>query len=242
MINQLMLALALGFSLLSSSACRVEIGTGKAIAAQSEAVAPTPVEGPHTENVTTTYPVPPMLPPTPSPSTPAPTFTPIPPTPTATRTPLVPAQGPPDHILAPAIGLDAAVMPVGWDVVERDGNQISVWTVPDDAAGWHQNSAWPGHGGNVVLSGHHNLGTEVFRHLVDLQPGDEVILHADDRDYPYVVTDRFILPDRDVSEEQRRQNAQWILPTTTERLTLVTCWPYTDNSHRVIVLANPASS
>jgi sortase (surface protein transpeptidase) len=55
-----------------------------------------------------------------------------------------------------------------------------------------------------------------------------------------VVIDRFILPERGVSDEQRRQNAQWIMPTNVERLTLVTCWPYTGNSHRVIVVAEPS--
>jgi len=38
----------------------------------------------------------------------------------------------------------------------------------------------------------------------------------------------------------RRQNARWIAPTTDERLTLVTCWPYTGNSHRLIIVAKPA--
>lgn len=97
----------------------------------------------------------------------------------------------------------------------------------------------PGHGGNIVLSGHHNLGIEVFRNLVALEEGNEIILRADNRDYYYVVTDRFILPERNVSEEQRRQNAQWIMPTVDEQITLVTCWPYNGNSHRLIVVAKP---
>jgi sortase A len=88
-----------------------------------------------------------------------------------------------------------------------------------------------------VLSGHHNMGTEVFRYLVDLKKGDEIILQADGRDYHYTVVDHFVLPERNVSAEQRQQNAQWIMPTTTERLTLVTCWPYSTNTHRVIVIA-----
>jgi sortase A len=121
--------------------------------------------------------------------------------------------------------------------VSQDGVETSIWDVPDDAAGWHQNSALPGQGGNVVLSGHHNLGAEVFRYLVDLKKGDEIILQADGRDYRYMVADHFILPERDISTEQRQQNAQWIMPTADERLTLVTCWPYNDNSHRLIVVA-----
>lgn len=162
------------------------------------------------------------------------------PTPTFTPTPLIPARFPPNKIVIPAIDLDAPVAITSWTVTERDDSPISRWIVPDDAAGWHENSALPGHRSNIVLSGHHNIGTEVFRHIVDLQTGDEIILQADERDYHYTVTDRFILPEYGVPKKQRQQNAQWILPTSDERLTLITCWPYNDNSHRLIVVAKPS--
>ena len=161
------------------------------------------------------------------------------PSPTPTPISIIPAHSPPEHILVPAIGLDAPVARTIWTIADHNGTQTSAWVIPDDAAGWHENSALPGHGSNVVLSGHHNLGIEVFRNLVDLEQDDKIILRADNRDYYYVVTDRFILPERNVSEEQRRQNAQWIMPTADERITLVTCWPYNDNSHRLIVIAKP---
>lgn len=193
--------------------------------------------------------------PTPRPATPTATTQPAPtepavalPTrrPTASPTPkptsvfLPPANSVPTHIQAPTIDLDAPVKVMGWTVVEQaDGEQISTWVVPDQAAGWHENSARPGQGSSVVLSGHHNLGSEVFRDLIDLQPGDEIILQADSLDYHYRVTDRFILSEQDVSEAQRQQNAQWILPTIDERITLVTCWPYNTNTHRLIVVAKP---
>ena len=38
---------------------------------------------------------------------------------------------------------------------------------------------------------------------------------------------------------QRLQNARWIAATADERLTLVTCWPNTTNSHRLIIVAEP---
>ncbi len=164
------------------------------------------------------------------------------PTPSPTPIPLEPAQSPPTEIVIPAIGLTAPVGETGWSVAEQNGQPVSTWDVPDYAAGWHINSALPGHGSNVVLSGHHNIKGEVFRYVVDLERGDTITLRADGRDYYYAVTDRFIVPERGVSEEQRRQNARWIMPTTDERITLVTCWPYTDNSHRVIVIAKPISN
>ncbi|MEW5956173.1 MAG: sortase [Chloroflexota bacterium] len=246
-------------------ACRLEIGVGQVDAAQSEvsnlpplavsaAGLPSAASSPPSALPTETKPdgfeneatevapetgnsvgsAIPVATSTPPPPSPTPTLTPTP-------TPLPPAQSPPERIVIPAINLDAPVKVTTWTVVEQGGKQSSVWVVPDDAAGWHANSALPGHGSNVVFSSHHNIGTEVFRYLVDLQPGDKVILKADGRDYPYTVTDRFILPERGVPEEQRQQNARWILPTVDERVTLVTCWPYSGNSHRLIVIAKPGN-
>lgn len=224
------------------SACQVNVSFGKPVEAIAASAVPTQ---------TATAP-PPTASPTPSPTAtetpilatdtpvPTPTETPLPPTPSPT--PLPPAQSPPDKIIIPAIGLTAPVTETTWTVETRNGQNVSVWHVPDFAAGWHVNSALPGHGSNVVLSGHHNIKGEVFRHLVELQRGDTIELHADGRVYYYTVSDRFIIPERGVPEEQRRQNARWIMPTTDERLTLVTCYPYTDNSHRVIVIAKPVAN
>jgi len=147
---------------------------------------------------------------------------------------------PPTRIVAPAINLDAKVIPVGWKQIIQDGKPVSVWEVADYAAGWHQNSALPGGGGNIVLSGHHNIKGEVFRYVVDLEPGDTITLFADGRPYTYTVESRFVVRDKGEPEEKRLENARWIGPFPDERLTLVTCWPYTNNTHRVIVIAKPA--
>ena len=164
------------------------------------------------------------------------------PTPTPTPIPLLPAQSPPDRIIVPTINLNAPIENVGWSVIKQNGSPVSAWMIPENAVGWHINSALPGHGGNVVLSGHHNLGGEVFRNLVDLKPGDKIIIQAGGRDYHYVVTDHFIVLERGAPDEQRHQNAKWIMPTVDERITMITCWPYVDNSHRLIVVAKPVSN
>jgi sortase A len=116
-----------------------------------------------------------------------------------------------------------------------------VWEVADFAAGWHQNSATPGDGGNVVISGHHNIKGEVFRYIVDLNPGDVITLYADGQPLDYSVESRLLVEDKGVSGEQRRENARWIGSFPGERLTLITCWPYSNNTHRVIVVARPVS-
>jgi sortase A len=127
-----------------------------------------------------------------------------------------------------------------WETVTQGGQTVSQWLVPDFAAGWHSNSALPGQIGNTVLSGHHNIKGEVFRRLVETVHGAPIFLYAGDRWFAYRVNLTFIVPERDASSEQQLQNALWIAPTTDERLTLVTCWPYTNNTHRVIVVARPA--
>jgi sortase A len=169
--------------------------------------------------------------------------TPEPPTPTPTPTPTSPppAANPPTRIVAPAIELDAKVVPMGWEILDRNGTMVTDWIVPKKAAGWHMNSALPGHQGNVVLSGHHNIEGKVFRYVVDLEPGDEITLYVDDIPYVYVVTEKYILKEAGMPLDVRKKNAQWIMPTFDQRLTLVTCWPYEwpGNTHRVIVVAKP---
>jgi len=159
--------------------------------------------------------------------------------PTPTPDPVAPAASPPTRVVIPAIELDSEVVPVGWKKIVHGGKLASVWEVAEYAAGWHQNSALPGEVGNVVLSGHHNIKGEVFRYIVDLNPGDTITLYAGDRPYTYTVESRFVVRDKGQSAERRQENARWIGSFPDERLTLVTCWPYTSNTHRVIVIAKP---
>jgi sortase (surface protein transpeptidase) len=35
------------------------------------------------------------------------------------------------------------------------------------------------------------------------------------------------------------ENTAWIGPMDDERITLVTCWPETSNTHRLVVVAEP---
>jgi len=152
-----------------------------------------------------------------------------------------PASRPPDRIIIPSIELDSAVDPIGWYVVEQDGQRYSVWQVADYAVSWHKTSAYPGHSGNVVLNGHHNIKGEVFRYLVDVEVGDRVILYVEGYPYYYEVEEKMILKEKGEPAEVRRENARWIAPTDDERLTMVTCWPYTNNTHRLVVVAKPTS-
>jgi sortase A len=151
-----------------------------------------------------------------------------------------PPPGQPQRIEIPAIRVEAAVTSVTLQSVQQDGQTYYQWQVPNSyKAGWHNSSALLGQRGNTVLNGHHNIFGEVFRDIVNLQEGDEVIVYDKSRAFHYYVVTVEILAEHDQSIDVRLANAKWIEPTEDERLTLITCWPYTDNSHRVIVVAEP---
>lgn len=151
----------------------------------------------------------------------------------------VPSYGPPDRIVISSIDLDQPVVPIGLSTVEQGGTQYAVWDVADYAVSWHKTSAYPGQNGNIVLNGHNNIKGEVFRDLIDVEIGDRVLLYVDERVLVYEIEDKMIVKEKGEPPEVQRENAQWIGPTDHERLTMVTCWPYTSNTHRLIVIARP---
>jgi sortase A len=77
--------------------------------------------------------------------------------------------------------------------------------------------------------------------LVDLEPGDSLILYDEDGSYEYEVTQRVLFEEKGKSMRERNFNARWMMPTSDERLTLISCWPFETNSHRVVVVAQPAN-
>ena len=172
------------------------------------------------------------------PPTPASTST-VTPVPSPTPGDALAASGPPDRIVIPSINVDTPIVPIGWHIEEQGGQKVSVWDVPDNAVGWHKTSAYPGSTGNIVLNGHHNIRGEVFRYLIDLEPQARILLYVDDEVYYYSLTEKHLLKEKGEPAKVRYQNAQWIAPTKDERLTMVTCWPYTSNSHRLVIVAKP---
>jgi sortase A len=181
-----------------------------------------------------------------APATPA---TPAQPTPPAAAAepaprpaqPSPPAEGEPNRLVIPAIGLDTPIVDVGWEVIERGDRRYTEWQTADNAAGRHINSARPGEQGNVVLSGHHNTKGEIFRPISEqaLAVGDAVYLYdTQGRRHTYQVTEvTEPLLEVGASEAQRLANARYIQPTSDARVTLVTCWPYWTNTHRIVVVA-----
>jgi sortase A len=164
------------------------------------------------------------------------------------------------RIAIPDLGVDAPVVEVGWREEAVDGRLQTVWQVAAYAAGYHRGSGLPGRAGNVVISGHHNIDGEVFRNISLAWDDDQALMQADGvtmrsrvldgrsiylynaegSQFEYIIQGMYKMPDRDVSQEQRQRNARFIAPTGEPMLTLVTCWPYNTNTHRIVVVARLA--
>jgi len=146
----------------------------------------------------------------------------------------------PDRLVMTKLDMDIPVEEIGWSMRPgANGSVYNQWDEADYAAGWHKNSATPGEGSNVVLSGHNNIMGAVFRELDQLSRGDIATLYVDGVPHAYAVQRVLIVPETTATAEQRKENAKWIQATDSEQLTLVSCWPRDNNTHRIIVIATP---
>jgi LPXTG-site transpeptidase (sortase) family protein len=96
----------------------------------------------------------------------------------------------------------------------------------------------PGENGNIFIFGHSSsdlieeetMFSEIFKDIDLLEKGDEIIIYYENKKYSYIIFDKKIVSEDDLS----------VLDSTdTEKLTLMTCWPIGTDEKRMIVLANP---
>ena len=120
------------------------------------------------------------------------------------------------RIQIPALGVDAPV-------VQGDG-----WEQLKKGVAQHLGTANPGEAGNVVLSAHNDIFGELFRYLEKLEPGDEVILYTNQRQFVYTVADTKIVEPTDV---------EVMGPTNKPVVTLISCYPYLIDKQRIVVRA-----
>lgn len=188
------------------------------------------------------------------------TATPIP-TPSAERpaaieqpTPTPASNAPVVHMIIEKLGVDAPVMELGLDANLAPqvplANNTPAGLSPADVVAWYNFGAKPGHGGNVVFSGHVDwLGKlGVFGQIRNLQEGDLIrVFLQDGTDFTYQVTSSQAIPWDDP------EVVQLMLPTDYETITLVTCggtWMPNradpifggNYTHRIVVRATPAQS
>jgi len=148
----------------------------------------------------------------------------------------------PSRIVIPSIKLDAPITDARRKAIDYEGKEFQQWVAPNSlAAGFLTTSAALGDVGNTVLIGHHNIYGKVFGHLVDLKEGDLIFVYSGVKEFAYQVSQKMILPERFQTMEVRLKNAQWAEYFDDERLTLVTCWPFNNNTHRLIIVAKPVT-
>lgn len=163
-------------------------------------------------------------------------------TPSPNATPLPPAV-PPDRLVIPAIQLDAPVVKTGETRYTINNTVYIQWTVPDKfAAGWSPESGYPGRPNNIVLFGHHNVNGAVFANLYKLTEGDQITVYSQDKAYTYTVSAIKKVKERGATLDEMVKNSVWIQPTSSEQLTLVTCWPPWQTTYRLIVIATPQNA
>ncbi len=131
-----------------------------------------------------------------------------------------PSPESPVSISIPAIGLNRAPIVLGdnWEALTR-------------GVGHHPGSANPGQRGNMVLSAHNDIYGEYFRYLDRLEPGDEIHVFTQTREYVYVVRETQIVEPTDV----------WVMEQTQDPIvTLISCYPYLIDNQRIVVFAELA--
>ncbi len=138
----------------------------------------------------------------------------------AYRPPPIPTPGPEQArvIQIPAIGVNHPVVLGAYD-----------WEQLKRGVAHHIGSAQPGQVGNMVLAAHNDIYGAIFQHLDQLSPGDEFVVQTNQRAYTYVVTKIEIVEPTDV---------QVLAPTNHASATLISCYPYRINTHRIVVFAD----
>jgi sortase A len=128
----------------------------------------------------------------------------------------IPTPGPEqaNRIQIPSIGVDAPV-------VQGDGEEQL-----KKGVGQNYGSANPGKSGNLILAAHNDVYGEIFRDLDQLNAGDEIIVHTNQRAYTYVVVN---------SEVVEPTHVQVMDQTPDPTVTLISCYPYLVDNQRIVV-------
>jgi sortase A len=121
-------------------------------------------------------------------------------------------------LIVPDLNLNQSIVQgVDWEALKLGVGQLPNGAHPNDETG------------NVVLAAHNDVYGELFRHLDQLQPGDQFQIQTLSGAQTYVITNVFTTTPDDVSVLASRGR-----PTAT----LISCYPYQVNSERIIVYAD----
>ncbi len=100
----------------------------------------------------------------------------------------------------------------------------------------YRGTGLPGEGENIVIFGHSSADVgsgpyaRIFEKIDRLEKGDEIVLRYEKTDYSYIIFDKKVVAENNLSILE---------PTSEERLTLFTCWPIGTSDKRMVVKAVP---
>jgi sortase A len=139
------------------------------------------------------------------------------------------------QILSPIISRPAPTTETALEItiprlnVEQTIVQGTDWEALKLGIGQLTNGVNPGDvQGNLVLSGHNDIYSEIFRYLEELEPGDLFYVRTQTQQYTYRVTEEHIVQPDDV----------WVLqPRAGAVATLISCYPYRVSDRRYVIFA-----
>lgn len=138
----------------------------------------------------------------------------------------------PIRLAIEALGVIAPVLQV-----QTDPNFDIV--TPRDEIGHYALSARLGAGGNTIMVGHVYPG-RVFNKLLDAKIGQIVRVTDENFDeHYYKISEIIRFPYETGDEEDRQLGLQYMYDNSEERITLVTCYPEYEWTHRFVVRAVP---
>lgn len=136
------------------------------------------------------------------------------------------------HLVIPSLNIAA---PVILDV--DGGNKTAYFKALQSGVAHFAGTAKPGENSNIFIFGHSSYYSSdpgkyktIFVSLGDLKKGDEIDLWYNLKEYKYFVSNINQVAPNDVSV---------LRPTSSEQLTLMTCWPPGTTTKRLIVVSKP---
>lgn len=122
------------------------------------------------------------------------------------------------RLIIPKLELDQTIVQgTDWEALKQGVGQVQNGTNPGDEQG------------NVVFAAHNDIYGELFRHLDELEPGDQFQIQTRNRSYTYIISRWETVAPTAVEVMDNRGGAT---------ATLISCYPYQVNDKRIVVFAD----
>lgn len=124
----------------------------------------------------------------------------------------------PLRIIIPKINVDQTIVQgTDWEALKLGVGQVLNGATPNNPTA------------NVVLAAHNDIYGEIFRHLDQLEVGDQFQIQTRAKIYTYTVTGREVV----------NPDAVWVMDSRgRSTATLISCYPYQVNTKRIIIFAD----